>query len=111
MKKGNLFQQLPNAEDQEQCLELTSNDSVRIERIVSTGQKSPADFWYDQATTEWVVLLQGGARLEFDDDTPTIEMRPGDFIEIPPHQKHRVDWTAPDEPTIWLAVHWPGERS
>lgn len=111
MKKGNLFQDLPEASDEEHILELASNPSVRIERIVSRGQTSPPTFWYDQATTEWVVLLQGGARLGFDDDTPTIEMRPGDFIEIPPHQKHRVEWTAPDEPTVWLAIHWPGESS
>ncbi len=111
MKKGNLFQQLPNAVDQEQFLELTSSASVRIERIVSRGQKSPPNFWYDQETTEWVAVLQGGARLEFEGDTPTVEMRPGDFLEIPPHRKHRVDWTTPDEPTVWLAIHWPGENS
>jgi cupin 2 domain-containing protein len=33
-------------------------------------------------------------------------MKPGDFIDIPPHRKHRVDWTTPDEPTIWLAVFY-----
>ena len=109
MTKGNLLQYLPDASDEERILELASNSSVRIERIVSQGQTSPPGFWYDQATTEWVAVLQGGARLEFDGDTPTIEMRPGDFIEIPPHQKHRVDWTAPDEPTVWLAIHWPGD--
>jgi cupin 2 domain-containing protein len=31
-------------------------------------------------------------------------MRPGDFVKIPAHQKHRVDWTTPDELTVWLAV-------
>ena len=109
MKQGNLFRKLPNQMDQEQFLELTSSPAVRIERIVSRGQISPPGFWYDQATTEWVVVLKGAARLEFDGDTPPVEMKPGDYIEIPPQQRHRVEWTSPDEPTVWLAIHWPGE--
>lgn len=27
----------------------------------------------------------------------------GDFVNIAAHKKHRVEWTTPDEPTIWLA--------
>jgi cupin 2 domain-containing protein len=33
-------------------------------------------------------------------------MKPGDFINIPAHKKHRVEWTKPGEPTIWLVVHY-----
>jgi cupin 2 domain-containing protein len=33
---------------------------------------------------------------------------PGDFVNIPAHTKHRVEWTTPDEPTIWLAVRYGG---
>jgi cupin 2 domain-containing protein len=50
------------------------------------------------------VVLKGAARLRFEDET--IEMKPGDFIDIPVHKKHRVEWTTPDEPTLWLAVHY-----
>jgi cupin 2 domain-containing protein len=78
--------------------------NVRIERIVSQGHASPADFWYDQGQSEWVVLLKGAARLRFED--AAVDMRPGDFLNIPAHKRHRVDWTTPDEPTIWLAVHY-----
>ena len=35
-----------------------------------------------------------------------VEMKAGDFINIPAHQRHRVEWTTPDEPTIWLAVFY-----
>jgi cupin 2 domain-containing protein len=83
---------------------------VRIERIVSNGQQSPDSFWYDQLTSEWVVVLKGAARLEFEDGT--LEMGPGDYVDIPAHKKHRVVWTSPDEPTVWLAVHYgSGGRS
>jgi cupin 2 domain-containing protein len=77
---------------------------VRIERIVSHGHSSPPDFWYDQQQAEWVVVLKGAARIEFADRM--VEMRSGDFVAIPAHTRHRVDWTTPDQPTIWLAVHY-----
>jgi cupin 2 domain-containing protein len=83
---------------------LLEDNSVRIERIVSHGQASPADFWYDQDEDEWVLLVQGAARLRFENEV--VEMKAGDFINIPAHRKHRVEWTAPDEPTIWLAVFY-----
>ena len=45
---------------------------------------------------------------QFEDET--IEMKPGDFMNIPAHEKHRVEWTTPDEPTIWLALFYGGEQ-
>jgi cupin 2 domain-containing protein len=35
-----------------------------------------------------------------------VEMKPGDFINISALKKHRVDWTTPDEPTVWLGVRY-----
>src|SRR4029078_8964068 len=81
---------------------LLDSPGVRIERIVSQGHTSADDFWYDQRQAEWVVVLKGKARLSFEDDV--IEMKPGDFVTIPAHKKHRVEWTTPDEPTVWLAI-------
>ncbi|NCC94718.1 MAG: cupin domain-containing protein [Opitutae bacterium] len=80
--------------------------SVRIERIVSRGHASPEGFWYDQGRDEWVMVLVGAARLRFEGDDNALEMRPGDFVNIPAHRRHRVEWTTPDEPTVWLAVHY-----
>ena len=75
---------------------------MRLERIVSHGHSSPEGFWYDQPEDEWVMLLQGAARLEFEDSL--MEMRPGDCLNIPAHRRHRVAWTTPEGPTVWLAL-------
>jgi cupin 2 domain-containing protein len=83
---------------------LLATEHIRIERIVSHGHCSPEGFWYDQDQHEWVIVLKGAARLQFEDGV--VEMRPGDFINIPANKKHRVDWTTPDEPTIWLGVRY-----
>src|SRR3989442_1509385 len=101
---GNLFSQIPAALPDELVEVLLTAATVRIERIVSHGHASPSGFWYDQDQHEWVIVLQGAARLRFDDGI--VEMKPGDFVNIPAHQRHRVEWTTPDEPTIWLAVHY-----
>jgi len=77
---------------------------MRIERIVSTGQASPPGFWYDQADDEFVVLLAGIARLRFEEGDVTLDMRPGDWVEIAAHVRHRVESTQVEPPTVWLAM-------
>lgn len=104
MTTNNLFIDVPRHLPDELFTTLLDDPNVRIERIVSHGHASPEGFWYDQDQHEWVVVLKGAARLRFEDET--IEMKPGDFIDIPVHTKHRVEWTTPDEPTLWLAVHY-----
>ena len=107
---GNLFHEIPATLQSELSEVVLAAANVRIERIVSRGHASPENFWYDQEQAEWVVVLEGAARLRFDGDPQPIEMRPGDFLNIPAHRKHRVEWTTPDEPTVWLAVHY-GDRT
>ena len=104
----NLFADLPPQLPAEIVTTLLDAAHVRIERIVSHGHTSPEGFWYDQDRHEWVIMLTGEARLRFEDDV--VEMKPGDFVNIPAHRKHRVEWTTPDEPTIWLAVHYGEAR-
>ncbi|MFO0975446.1 MAG: cupin domain-containing protein [Planctomycetaceae bacterium] len=101
---ANIFDDIPHNMPAEVVQTLLLADDVRIERIVSHGHASPADFWYDQSQDEWVIVLTGAARLQFEDGG--VEMKVGDFIHIPAFRKHRVDWTTPDEPTIWLAVFY-----
>lgn len=103
---NNLFDHLPAALSEELCDTLVENASVRIERIVSFQHGSPQDFWYDQEQNEWVVIIQGSASIRIEGKEPPIKMGPGDFINIPAHQRHRVEWTSPDEPTIWLAIFY-----
>ena len=100
----NLLTTLPVDVSEEMVQTLVAAGKVRVERIISHGQASPAGFWYDQDQHEWVALLRGAAQLRFEDGI--IDMKPGDHINIPAHRKHRVEWTTPDEPTIWLAVHY-----
>ena len=102
MTPTNLFDDLPQHLPKELVQTLLQAADVRIERIISHGHASPADFWYDQPQHEWVIVLKGAARLQFEDGM--IEMKVGDFINIPANKKHRVDWTTPDEPTVWLGV-------
>ena len=83
---------------------LITGQGVLIERIISTGQISPPGFWYDQDRDEWVVLLQGQARLAWEDGRSK-ELKPGDWIFIPAHERHRVEWTSKETACIWLAVH------
>ena len=103
---SNLFADLPGRLPDELVVPLLEAADVRIERIVSYGHASPKDFWYDQDRHEWVMVLRGAARLRFQDQERLIEMKPGDFVNIPAHTKHRVEWTAVDEPTVWLAVYY-----
>lgn len=106
-----LFSGLPRSTmKNEQFLELLRRLGLRIERIVSTGHCSPPDFWYDQPDGEWVLLVQGAARLRFADEATARELTSGDYVDIAPHRRHRVDWTTPEQPTIWLAVHYSDAR-
>ena len=105
MKTGNIFEALPDNLDEEIFEQLVQSKHVRIEKIISTGQRSPESGWYDQEDNEWVMVLKGEARLSFDDRT-SVALRVGNFINIPAHTKHKVDWTDPEGQTVWLAVHY-----
>lgn len=99
----NLFE-LPRLSGDKELVEtIFSGKEVRMERIISTGQSSPDGFWYDQEQDEWVVVLQGKAVLSWQDGR-SMEMKPGDWVMLPAHEKHRVEWTSANPPCIWLAV-------
>lgn len=100
----NLFADLPANLSEELVEVLAESQHVRIERIVSTGQASPAELWYDQEQAEFVVVLRGEAKLRFEGQDAPVHLRAGDHTTIPAHRRHRVEWTTPDEPTVWLAV-------
>lgn len=104
-RAGNLFASVPARLEEEVTTVLADLPGARIERIVSTGQASPPGFWYDQNGAEWVVVLTGSAGLLIEGEAAPRILAPGDWIEIPPHVRHRVEWTDADEPTVWLAVH------
>nr|WP_310618247.1 cupin domain-containing protein [Pantoea cypripedii] len=104
----NLLQAFPaaaQAGSAETFEQLLQRPNLRIERIVSTGQASPPDFWYCQTQGEWVLIVQGEAGLQLEGEAER-RLRPGDFVDIPAGCRHRVNWTAADQPTVWLAIHY-----
>ena len=84
--------------------QIVSGKNIQIERIISTGQTTNPREWYDQELDEWVILLQGEADLAYGDDT-RIKLKAGDYLLIPAHTKHRVEYTSIEPVCIWLAVH------
>jgi cupin 2 domain-containing protein len=106
MQMNNVLADIPGALPQELCQTLLNAAHVRIERIVSRGHASPQGFWYDQDEHEWVLLVSGRARLRFDGEDSLVELSPGSYINIPAHRRHRVEWTDPDQSTVWLAIHY-----
>lgn len=106
-KVNNIFslpQQLPSQSEVELLEKLAGDSSLLIERIISTGQTTPENKWYDQELDEWVVLLQGEARLLFANNE-AITLKSGDYLLIPARKKHRVVFTSSEPPCIWLAIH------
>lgn len=93
---------LPSAEYFETLIQ---QKYLRIERIISTGQITPENQWYDQEHDEWVILLQGEAILS-DDKGHKTRLTTGDYLLIKAHQKHRIDFTSHHPPCIWLAIHF-----
>jgi cupin 2 domain-containing protein len=102
----NLFALVPPAASHEQFTALLMAANLRLERIVSHAHASPEGFWYDQEWAEWVIVLQGSAGLHFEGEGAPRVLSPGDYIDIPPHARHRVAWTDATEPTVWLALHY-----
>lgn len=87
-----------------EIFEVLASGDVKIERIISTGQTTPIGQWYDQDTDEWVILLQGEAKLLFE-DLAEIELKKGNYMLIKAHERHKVTYTSTEPPCIWLAVY------
>lgn len=107
MEIGNLFAKLPAAQPQELFETLLQGAGVRVERIVSQGHATPPGEWYDQGWDEWVCLLSGSATLQFEGGELQ-QLKPGDYLLIPAHCRHRVAATDQEEQSVWLALHLGG---
>ncbi len=106
MELQNLFSPLPPAIPEELFDSLLQTDLFKLERIVSAGQATPPGNWYDQEMHEWVLLLSGSAGLLFEGEKDVRVLRPGDYVLIPAHRRHRVEWTDGEQKTVWLALHY-----
>ena len=87
---------------------LLEGKGFHIERIISAGQTTPVHEWYEQAKNEWVLLLQGNAILEWENEDIT-HLKAGDFLHIPAGKKHRVAYTSKNPHCIWLAIHYQSD--
>ena len=105
MSDGNLLAGIDPSASGEVFQDLLKLPGVRIERIASTGQSSPPGFWYDQGWAEWVLVVSGSAGVQFEDEPEPRQLGAGDYLYIAPNRRHRVTWTGPDLPTVWLTVH------
>ncbi|MGQ9642571.1 MAG: cupin domain-containing protein [Ignavibacterium sp.] len=103
MKQQNFFSNIPENLSEEIIETILTHNNIRIERIISKGQSSPEDFWYDQTENEWILVLAGKAMIKFEEES-IITLHKGDYLLIPANQKHRVEWTDPEQHTIWLAI-------
>lgn len=110
MKIENIFSPLKTATTDEVLETFLKTSQFTLERIVSTGQATPAGEWYDQNQDEWVILLSGKAGLLFEQETELQILFPGDYVQIPAHLRHRVEWTDSSQPTVWLALHYRDEE-
>lgn len=99
---GNLLAAVPAGEGGEAFESLFEAAGLRIERIVSHDHASPEGFWYDQPQDEWVMVATGEAVIEFGDGSRR-SLRPGDWLVLRAHLRHRV--AATFGRTVWLAVH------
>ncbi|MCG8471485.1 MAG: cupin domain-containing protein [Desulfobacterales bacterium] len=102
---SNLFADIPKRLKEEQFDDLFKGETIRIERILSQGQSSPASGWYDQDENEWVMVLEGAGTLLFEDGRE-VTLKKGDHIHIPAHTRHRVTQTHPEKITHWMAVFY-----
>jgi cupin 2 domain-containing protein len=101
---NNLFDDVPRSLPTERVDALLDAPAIRLERIVSTGHATPPGEWYDQDRDEWVVVLRGRARLRIEGEAQERSLGVGDHLLLRAHVRHRVEWTDPAGPTIWLAL-------
>jgi cupin 2 domain-containing protein len=95
---NNLYEEKFPNENREVFSTLFQNESIKIESIRS-WLKTPGEV-YNQDQDEWVILLEGEAKLEI--DNIMVNLQRGDYLFIPKHTLHRVHSTAKN--TLWIGV-------
>jgi len=80
---------------------ILQTNHVRIERMVLADDSTPD--WSEHDDGKWLILLRGSAAIDFYGEIGLRRMRVGDFVFVPPCQKHRITVTS-KTPTVCLAV-------
>lgn len=105
LRCGNIYAKIPVLKNKEIFQTILITKTLKIERIISQGQVTEKGMWLEEARAEWVIVLKGVAKLRFRKDNRLIKLSPGDYVFIPAHTTHRVEWTSLREKTLWLAVY------
>lgn len=102
---NNIFEHIPESIPEEIFESILDNSNIKVERIISKGHTSPENGWYDQEMNEWVLLLEGEAKIEFEDDQNAIvTLIKGSYLFIPKNKKHKVIYTSVEPSCVWLAI-------
>jgi cupin 2 domain-containing protein len=98
----NLFEyELPDV-DSENFQTLLKHKNVEIKTIISNTLSTPQTF--TQECDEWVVVLQGCAKIEMDGIIH--KLKKGDTLFIEANKRHRLLKTK--KVVVWLAVYIKG---
>lgn len=95
------LEDIPSSSKDEVFQTLLSNKNIKIERIISYGQTTPEEYWYDQEDDEFVMVLDGEAKIKYDSGE-VFSLKKGSSLYIKAHQKHQVTYTS--NPAVWLAI-------
>jgi len=101
----NIYDNVPEDLSKEFFEDIILNENFRLERIISKAHFSPEGFWYDQSQNEFVLLLSGSAEILFENNY-SVKLKPGDYLIIPAHVKHRVEKTDSEKLTYWLTLYF-----
>jgi cupin 2 domain-containing protein len=101
-----VYSKIPARRKKEVFDKILQGKDFKLERIVSRGHATPEGKWYDQKDDEWVILLKGRAGLRIKGKRQPITLSPGDYLHLPAHRRHRVEWTQKNTQTVWLALHY-----
>ena len=96
---SNLFNYELPERDKEIITTLLKHKNIEVKRIVSNSLITPNTF--KQKEDEFVILLEGSAKLEINGEIKTLKR--GDFLFIPANTKHTLLKT--NKKAIWLAIH------
>lgn len=101
---NNIYQNIPDYAKTEIFEDILKSENIRIERIISYGPESNDSEWYEQNENEWVILIEGKAKLIFEDSELILEK--GDHINIPAMKRHKVEIIEKENKCIWIAVFY-----
>ena len=82
------------------------HDNIKIEKIYSSGQFTPAGKWLKEDVNEFVYVVEGCAIINFKEENKIYTLKKGDYFLIPECTEHRIESTDSENITTWLTIHF-----